>query len=128
MGDGIQVVGQKYLGGGDYLEARLGVLEFRNIGLDLSVLYTWNTFNWDWTPGNWFLDFGLGGNLNARRSMMFLGVQGMAKFGYTFQNSPLSLSLDFAPALGPNIAMSKDVKGGFGWSYNNFGFSVVYKF
>ncbi len=128
VGNGLQVVGQKYFYSGDYLEARLGIIDWKDVGVDLSVLYTWNCFNWGWTPGNWFLDFGVGANLNPRKDWLFLGLQGMAKFGYTFQNTPLSLAVDFSPAVGPDFSLNKEFKTDFGWTYHNFGLSVVYMF
>lgn len=128
LGYGVQVVGQKYFGSGDYLEARLGLNGFGSAGVELSALYTWNTFNWDWTPGNWFLDFGVGGTLTAVRHWTFVGVQGMAKFGYTFEDVPLSLAIDYSPAVGPHFTSIDGVRSDFLFAYEGIALSAVYRF
>lgn len=128
LGNGLQVEGQKVFSNNNYLEARLGITHWDNVGADISLLYVWNTFNWDWTPGNWFLDFGAGANVNPSEYYLFVGVQGMAKFGYTFQNTPITLAVDYSPAVGPAIGMKKGYKSDFDWTHDNVALSVIYRF
>ncbi len=128
LGNGLQVVGQKYFANDNYLEARLGITDWADVGVDISLLYTWNCFNWDWTPGNWYLDFGAGVSLNPSEYYLFVGLQGMARFGYTFQKTPLTIALDYSPAVGPFIGLKKGFKSELDWTNSNFGLSVIYKF
>jgi hypothetical protein len=138
LGSGFQAVGQKYLNDANYIEARFGMnwLYRGSTFADVSAMYVWNIANMDWTPGsgNWFFDLGAGANLGGGNHYFFLGVQGMAKLGYEFENAPVRLSVDWAPSFGPGIT-SVRVSGdritdtelntrGMG----NFGLSCVYLF
>ncbi len=127
--NGAQVVGQYVYAGDNYLEARLGVGWNSRFGAELSLLHYWNVKNWDWTPGNWFLDIGAGANTIISKNHMFLGAQVSGKFGYTFEDFPLSLSADFSPAIGPNIGL-RGAESTFRTEglFYNFGISCVYRF
>ncbi len=127
---GTQVIGQYVLPTDNYWEARLGVGMNGNFGPEISVLHYWNVKNWDWTPGNWFLDIGAGANTVISKNHMFLGAQFVGKFGYTFEDIPLSLSADFSPAIGPNIGLKDGYKTEFwaGGLFYNWGISCVYRF
>lgn len=134
-GDGLQAVGQKYFANDNYVEARLGMNWVHpGICADFSALYYWHLFDWDWTPGNWFLDAGAGLNVGGRANYVFLGAQGSAKFGYTFENIPLTLSVDWSPSFGPEIAYMKVLGQSFtGTAFHeqglfNGGISCIYKF
>lgn len=127
---GFQAVGQYVFPSQNYLEAQLGLGFNGNFGPEISLLHYWNVKNWDWTDGNWFLDIGAGANTVISRYYMFVGAQASGKFGYTFENFPLSLSADFSPAIGPNIALKKGYDTTF-WAeglFYNFGVSCVYRF
>jgi hypothetical protein len=134
-GDGLQAVGQKYFSNDNYVEVRFGMNWMHpRIVADFSALYNWHVFDWNWTPGNWFLDFGAGLNVGGRANYVFLGAQGTAKFGYTFENIPLSLSVDYSPSFGPEIGYAKVLGQSFSASsfheqgLFNGGVSCVYRF
>jgi hypothetical protein len=103
LGTDLQFVAQKHLYSGDYLELRLGYTPLHDGNFDTSLLYVWNVKNWDWTPGNWFLDIGAGANVGVGGNSVFMGAQAMGKFGYTFEDIPLTLGVDVSPAFGPVI-------------------------
>jgi hypothetical protein len=130
LGTDLQVVGQKYLASDNYWELRLGYTPFHQGNFDASLLYVWNVRNWDWTPGNWFLDIGAGANVGFGGKSVFVGVQAMGKFGYTFENVPLSLSFDVSPALGPIIRSKNNGGTNLDWARGlaNGALSVVYRF
>lgn len=130
LGNGLEVVGQRVFENNNYLEARLGIGFLGDIRGDLSMLYVWNVKNWDWTPGNWFLDIGAGANVGIDRYYLFVGAQAMGKFGYTFENIPLSLGVDFSPVIGPYIGLKKGYKTGFYMDglFYNWALSCVYRF
>jgi hypothetical protein len=130
LGYGLQVVGQKYFFDDNYVEARLGFGYNGSWGPDITMLYYWNVKNWDWTPGNWSLDIGAGANTVISKNYMFLGVQISGKFGYTFEDIPLTLSADFSPTIGPNIGLRKGYGTTF-WAdglFTKFGLGCIYRF
>lgn len=132
VGNNVQVVGHYVFDDVNYLEARLGMGFIGGLGLDVSALYNWNLKNWDWTPGNWFLDAGVGANIGVNKNYLFVGAQGMCKFGYTFEDFPLSLAVDFSPVVGPQIALNDNpgINTGFNtWGlFSGWGLSCVYRF
>ncbi len=135
LGSGFQAVGQYVFANDNYVEARLGlglgIGSGWGIGADFTALYVWNVANWDWTPGNWFLDVGAGLNVGGGKNWAYFGVAGMGKFGYTFERIPLSLSVDVTPSFGPDFWYAKGFKtqvGFHSWGLLNFGLSAVYRF
>ncbi len=133
LGSGFQGVAQRYFANEDHIEVRLGMDWIYEGGIvaDFSTLYVFHVADMPWTDeGTWFFDAGLGLNVGGRENFATLGVQGMARLGYTFETAPISLSLDFSPALGPAIVYG----GGYSQSeFNenglaNFGFSCTYRF
>jgi hypothetical protein len=130
LGTNLQFVGQKYMYNGNYLELRVGYTPFYDGSLDASLLYVWNVKNWDWTPGNWFLDIGAGANVGFGGKAVFVGAQAMGKFGYTFADIPLSLSVDASPAFGPVFRSERNGGNYFdlGRGLFNCAVSAVYKF
>ncbi len=133
IGSGFQGIVQRNLSGDNYVEGRLGMSWINGGGIvaDVSALYVWNIANMNLTDsGNWFFDLGAGLNLGGRSHFAYFGVQGMAKFGYAFDNSPLKIAIDWSPSFGPGI--------GYGGGHSvsdfhdngiaNFGLSVVYSF
>lgn len=130
FGTSEQIVIQKYLSNDNYWELRAGYTPFHSGGFDASLLYVWNVKNWDWTPGNWFLDIGAGLNAGSGHKTLFLGVQAMGRFGYTFERVPLTLGIDISPALGPQIGLAKGAGTNFDWERGllNSSVSVVYRF
>ena len=144
LGSGFQAVGQRYLYNGNYLEARLGMdWIYGDITADFSVLHVWNVANMDWTwEGNWFFDLGAGGFLGGAANYFVCGLQGMARLGYQFEDAPVSLSFDWSPSFGPEIAYGRlhydtplgdgNIRGSVS-SFNarglaNLGLSFVYRF
>lgn len=133
IGSGFQGVAQKSFANENYIEARLG-MDWMHSGViiaDFSALYVWNIANMDWTDtGNWFFDAGLGLNLGGKSHYATVGAQLMARLGYTFENSPISLALDWSPVLGAEIAYMKDFSES---NFNergiaNFGLSCIFRF
>ncbi len=130
LSNGAQVVGQYVFPSRNYLEAQLGVGYNGYYGPEVSLLHFWNVKNWDWTDGNWFLDIGGGANTVISKNYLFVGAQASGKFGYTFEDFPLSLSADFSPVFGPNIGI-RDGYGTTFWAKGillNAGISCVYRF
>ncbi len=128
--NGAQAVGQYVFWNDNYMEARLGLGYNGHYGPDISLTHYWNVKNWDWTPGNWFLDIGGGANTVISKNHLFVGAQVSGRFGYTFEEFPLSLSVDFSPVIGPNIGLKKGSGTTFwveGLFYNP-GLSCVYRF
>jgi hypothetical protein len=142
LGSGVQAVGQLQLNSGNYLEGRLGMdWIYGDITADFSVLHVWNVANMDLTDeGNWFFDLGAGVFLGGASNYFVGGVQGMAKFGYTFEDYPVSIGLDWSPSFGPEVIYTPEMNvGGIhvsrmstsrfnGHGLANFGLSVVYRF
>jgi hypothetical protein len=99
---------------------------------DFTALFNWNVANFDWTggQGNWFLDVGAGLNFGGRQRYSYVGLAGMGRMGYTFEDFPLSLSLDWTPVLGPEfVRYSKSTRTGFYWNgLANVGFTASWKF
>jgi hypothetical protein len=84
-----------------------------------------------WTDeGTWFFDAGVGVNVGGRENFAYVGVAGMARLGYTFENTPLSLAFDYTPVIGPGFAYWKGYsKGGFrDIGFANIGITCTYNF
>lgn len=151
LGSGLQAVGQRNFADGNYLEMRLGLdwLDSHGVGADFSFTYNWAVA----TPyitdeGVWFVDLGAGLNVGGSSSAAFgytshftwVGIQGVAKFGYTFENVPVSVAFDWSPVFGPGIAYwgGEYHRGEYGArghhttfrgsGLGNFGLSCVYSF
>lgn len=132
LGSGLQAVGQRNFYNGNYAELRVGMDWMHpDVVADISLLYNWNVADMDWTMrGDWFFDAGVGLNLSGKRYFTAFGVQGVAKLGYAFEDSPMSLSLDWSPTFGPGWV---HVGGVSDSSFNdaaiwNFGVSAIYNF
>jgi hypothetical protein len=82
----------------------------------------------DWTPsaGDWFFDAGVGLNVGGAANYAYLGVAGMARLGFTFNNAPVSLSVDYTPVIGPKIAYGDASFRDIGFA--NFGLTCTYNF
>ena len=127
VGSGVQAVGQYSFGNDNYVEARFGTYWANNGGYvtaDFTALYNWRIFNMDWTPrtGRWFFDAGCGLNVGGKANYAYVGAALMARLGLTFNDAPVSLSLDWTPAFGPGIFY------GSGWSdavFNEFGLASL---
>ena len=120
VGSGFHAVAQYNYNGSNYIEARLGTswnnLEHTifyadgtyntsRVMADFSILHNWHLLDMDWTPGtgNWFVDAGVGVNVGGRPHYAYVGVQGLARMGFTFFDVPVTIALDWAPVLGPGI-------------------------
>jgi hypothetical protein len=133
VGTGFQAVGQYHLSDKNYVEARFGMdYAAGGLGADFSALYNWRIATPDWTPGqgSWFFDAGAGLRLGGAANVARIGVQGVAKLGYTFENVPLSLAFDFSPSFGPAISYGRGASSaGFDqWAICSLGLSCVYNF
>jgi hypothetical protein len=106
VGSGISAVGQRHFFNGNYIEGRVGMgwIHGGGITADIGAMHVWNIQNMYWTDeGRWFFDLGAGGNLSGANDYMFAGVMGMAKLGYTFEDAPVSISVDWSPTFGPEV-------------------------
>jgi hypothetical protein len=152
VGSGFQAVGQYHLSDKNYVEARFGMswcdsytgnyYGYRitgGLGLtaDFSALYMWRILTPNWTPGSgtWFFDAGVGLNIGGRANAVYLGAQGVAKLGYTFEGLPLSLAFDWAPTFGASILYGSYMGTSLGTSAGfdamglaDFGITCSYRF
>ena len=135
VGSGLQAVAQYDYNSSSYLEGRFGASWLNHDGFitaDFTLLHNWKIAEMDWTPrgGIWFFDAGVGVNVGGRENYAYVGIAGMARLGFTFNNTPVTLSLDYTPVIGPEIAYweghsAAEFKGlGFG----NVGITATYNF
>lgn len=133
IGSGFQAVGQYGYNQNSYIEGRFGAgwLD-HGVTADFTALHNWKVCTMDWTPsaGDWFFDAGVGINVGGAANYAYLGVAGMARLGFTFNNAPVSLSVDYTPVVGPAIAYG----GGHSYAgfrdvgFANFGITCTYNF
>lgn len=108
VGTGFQGVAQYHVSDKNYVEVRLGMDYVSGLNAEFSALYNWRVAQFDWTSsGDWFFDAGAGLFVGGQAHLARIGVQGVAKLGYTFENIPLSLAFDFSPSFGPAIGYVK---------------------
>lgn len=128
VGSGIQALGQYKYDTDKYLEARFGALwnnpvygvwrgdsyHQSRIMLDFTALHNWNVLEMDWTPrgGMWFFDAGAGVSVGGRKNYAYVGLTAMARLGFTFNNLPLTLAVDWSPTFGPAIWYGTYIMGG----------------
>ena len=143
VGSGVQAVGQYKYDGKNYIEARFGAswcnggVYSETIGnavisepiyfdttADFTLLHNWHLLDMDWTPrgGKWFVDAGAGVNVGGKANYAYVGVAGMARLGFTFNNTPITLALDWTPTFGPGI---RYVKGANQMFFNELGIANV---
>ena len=150
VGSGFQVVGQYKYDGNNNVEARFGAswnnpvvttiyngpdtidVDEGRVMADFTLLHNWHILDMDWTPdgGLWFFDAGVGVNVGGRANYAYVGVAGMARLGFTFNNTPLTLALDWTPTFGPGILYVRGANEAF---FNelglaNVGISCTYNF
>jgi hypothetical protein len=108
----------------NYVEARFGLNLVPGAAADLTGLYNWRLFNWDWTPqaGTWFFDAGVGASVGGARQYAYFGATGMARFGFKFRNVPISLSIDYSPTLGLDFVYGV---GGGNYDGDSVGYAPV---
>lgn len=132
VGSGFQAVGQLHLNDKNYVEGRFGAGWLDScVTADFTALYNWKICTMYWTDeGTWFFDAGVGVNVGGRENYAYVGVAGMARLGYTFENTPLSLAFDYTPVIGPGFAYWKGYsKGGFrDIGFANIGITCTYNF
>lgn len=149
IGSGFQAV-SSYHGFGDvagkpfYLEARFG-MSWCNAGADLMADFTalaaWRCFEFgNYSAGNFFSDFGCGLNVGGRGNYCYVGPAGLARVGFKFSGAPVSLSVDWTPVFGAEIAYwgsqeiaGYKIKGGsssqfYKYGLANFGITCTYNF
>ena len=133
LGSGVQAVGMYSLNHDNYVEARFGACWLDGgVNADFTALYNWHIFDMNWTPtvGTWFFDAGVGVNVGGRENYAYVGIAGMARLGFTFNNTPVTLSLDYTPVIGPEIAYWKGYSGAEfkGLGFGNVGITATYNF
>lgn len=152
LGSGFQAVGQYTYNQNKYVEARFGAGWLDGVTADFTALHNWNILTMDWTPraGEWFFDAGVGLNIGGKSHYSYLGVAcdysyfgvaGMARLGFTFNNIPLTLSVDYTPVVGPyfvsgfpvydmdSTEVSKTTFVGYrAVGFANFGITCTYNF
>ena len=143
VGSGFQALGQYKYDGKNYIEARFGaswcnggvysetignavIIETIYFGTtaDFTLLHNWHLLDMDWTPrgGKWFVDAGAGVNVGGSGLYAYAGVAGMARLGFTFNNLPLTVAVDWTPTFGPGIHY---VKGANEVFFNELGIANV---
>ncbi|MBQ8366468.1 MAG: hypothetical protein IJX40_01890 [Alistipes sp.] len=127
VGSGFQAVGQYGYSADKQIEARFGASWANHGGgvtADFTVLHNWKVCTMDWTPsaGEWFFDAGVGINVGGREHYAYVGAAGMARLGITFNDAPVSLSLDYTPVIGPEIGY---YKGNSAADFRAMGFANV---
>lgn len=150
VGSGFQAVGQYKYNGKNYIEARFGAswnnpvitswvatednfhVSQGRVMADFTLLHNWHLLDMDWTPrgGKWFVDAGAGVNVGGKANYAYVGVAGMARLGFTFNNTPITLALDWTPTFGPGILYVRGANEAF---FNelglaNLGISCTYNF
>jgi hypothetical protein len=151
VGSGFQAVGQYKYDGKNYIEARFGSSWNNNpkfststatenyfdvyqgrVMVDFTLLHNWHLLDMDWTPrgGMWFFDAGVGVNVGGVAHYAYVGVAGMARLGFTFNNVPVTLALDWTPTFGPGVCYVDSYNHAF---FNelglaNIGISCTYNF
>ena len=150
VGSGFQVVGQYKYDGSNYFEARFGTswnnpvvttvladqsdvsLHQGRVMADFTILHNWHILDMDWTPrgGMWFFDAGVGVNVGGVAHYAYAGIAGMARLGFTFNNTPITLALDWTPTFGAGVLYVKKYNEAF---FNelglaNIGISCTYNF
>ena len=133
LGSGFQAVGQYGYNQKSYVEARFGAGWLDGgVTADFTALHNWKIATMDWTPsaGDWFFDAGVGVNVGGAGNFAYVGVAGMARLGFTFNNAPISLSVDYTPVIGPAIVYGGGYSAaGFrGVGFANLGFTCTYNF
>lgn len=133
LGSGFQAVGQYTLNNDNYVEGRFGAGWLDGaVTADFTALYNWHIYDMDWTPsvGTWFFDAGVGLNIGGREHYAYLGVAGMARLGITFNDAPVSLSVDYTPVVGPEIGYGGGHSNATfrGMGFANFGITCTYNF
>jgi hypothetical protein len=103
VGTGFEAVGQYHFSDRNYLEARFGMDYIIGLNADFSLLHNWRIAIPSRTEGLWFFDAGVGLRLGGAEHLARIGLQGVAKLGYTFEDVPLTLAFDFSPSFGPAI-------------------------
>jgi hypothetical protein len=149
---GLQAVAQFHVTDHSYLEFRGGMswlggswsydfydlddfdhhdVESWGVTADFTALYNWRAANFDWTDeGNWFLDLGAGVNFGGRERYSYVGLAGMGRMGYTFENFPLTLACDWTPVFGPDFTTYRDSTHAdfYRRGLANVGFTATWKF
>ncbi|MGN0007331.1 MAG: hypothetical protein ACI35T_04475 [Alistipes sp.] len=139
VGAGVQAV-TSYHGFGEvankpfYLEGRFG-LGFCNEGAvataDFTALVAWRVFEFgNYSAGNFFSDFGCGVNVGGKGHYCYVGPCGLARVGFKFTGAPVSLSVDWTPVFGAEIAYGGGFRASQFYSYGlaNFGLTCTYNF
>lgn len=132
LGSGVQAVGQYNFNQKNYVEGRFGAGWIDGaVTADFTALYNWKICTMNWTDeGIWFFDAGVGVNVGGIPNYAYVGVAGMARLGYTFENIPLSLSVDYTPVIGPGFVYwgGNAVCGFRDRGFANFGITCTYNF
>ena len=138
IGSGFQAV-TSYHGLGEvahypfYLEGRFGMswLSAAGVTADFTALAAWRIFEFgNYSAGNFFSDFGCGINVGGKANYCYVGPCGLARVGFKFTGAPVSLSFDWTPVFGAEIAYGGGASVSQFYSYGlaNFGITCTYNF
>lgn len=129
LGGSGEVLYQQWLSESNYLQFTLATPNWN--GFTVTGTYNWRCHEWDWTPNvcSWHLDAGVGGLAGVydmKNTGFLLGVIGSCAFGCQFNKVPISVDLDYRPAIG--MVAGGGSSGLFTPGFWNFGISAAYHF
>ena len=115
----------------NFLDVTAGVFDLGD-GLTAQATYNWNIRQWsDWTPrfADWKLWGGFGGGVgfydHGEHDGMMLGPVGVLGFGFTLNDLPLTIGLDYRPMVAVVLGDNSDlINSGF----KNLGVTLTYRF
>lgn len=115
----------------NFLDVTAGVFDLGD-GLTAQAVYNWNIRQWnDWTPrfATWKWWGGVGGGVgfynHGDHEGMMLGPVGLLGFGFTLNDIPLTIGLDYRPMVAFVLGDNSDlIDSGF----KNVGVTLTYRF
>ena len=98
---------------------------------DFTALAAWRCFEFgNYSACNFFSDFGCGLNVGGRGHYCYVGPAGLARVGFKFSGAPVSLSVDWTPVFGAEIAYYNGYSASQFYKYGlaNLGITCTYNF
>lgn len=152
IGSGFQALGQYNYNSSSYVEARFGMswnnpkfttvltngdgiindVRESRVMAEFAILHNWHVLDMDWTPraGMWFFDAGVGVGVGGRSHYAYVGVAGLLRLGFEFNNAPVTIAVDYSPIIGTATHYGKHYSN---TAFNdlgmaNLGISCTYNF